>query len=262
MTTITKEQVHAVSDLKAGYTLGHADVAILNELARIALASLEAPAVMYASQETLDAAEQGEHLLRTLSKPSGDAVIPLYITPPAPVSVPDELLSELLAIAKKAADIADECAHAEFSDDSMEHSTAIADWERRASMQGKAEPVTTDYKLRDGVETLRNSGIAIDAGKIQAERNIGNSPVIPDGWVLVPMWLTAENGAKGALLGEFSETKFINCPECFGDDECETCDGSGRIETKVPVSWTNIKAIWAKGVEHFSAAPQQEVKGE
>lgn len=87
----------------------------------------------------------------------------------------------------------------------------------------------------------------------------GNSPVIPDGWVLVPMKLTAENGAKGALLGEFSETKFINCPECFGDDECDTCDGSGRIETKVQVSWTNIKAIWAKGIEHFSAAPQQEV---
>lgn len=85
-----------------------------------------------------------------------------------------------------------------------------------------------------------------------------NSPVIPDGWVLVPMKLTAENGAKGALLGEFSETKFINCPECFGDDECDTCDGSGRIETKVQVSWTNIKAIWAKGIEHFSAAPQQE----
>nr|DAU58078.1 MAG TPA: hypothetical protein [Caudoviricetes sp.] len=46
----------------------------------------------------------------------------------------------------------------------------------------------------------------------------------------------------------------------FGDDECETCDGSGRIEITVPVSWTNIKAIWAKGVEHFSAAPQQEAE--
>ncbi|HCC3432107.1 hypothetical protein MMA45_06880 [Salmonella enterica] len=88
----------------------------------------------------------------------------------------------------------------------------------------------------------------------------GNSPVTPDGWVMVPKKLTAENGAKSVLSGEFSETKFINCPECFGDDECETCDGSGRIEITVPVSWTNIKAIWAKGVEHFEAAPQQEVK--
>lgn len=86
----------------------------------------------------------------------------------------------------------------------------------------------------------------------------GNSPVTQDGYVLVPKKLTAENGAKSALSGEFSETKFINCPECFGDDDCETCDGSGRIEITVPVTWTTIKAIWAKGVEHFAAAPKQE----
>ncbi|HEC2068867.1 TPA: hypothetical protein R1883_000387 [Klebsiella oxytoca] len=85
----------------------------------------------------------------------------------------------------------------------------------------------------------------------------GNSPVIPDGYVMVPMRLTAENGAKGVLSGEFSETQFVNCPECFGDDECETCDGSGRIEITVPVTWTTIKEIWAKGVGHFAAAPQE-----
>ncbi|HII0412770.1 TPA: hypothetical protein ACYX8Z_001958 [Klebsiella pneumoniae] len=89
----------------------------------------------------------------------------------------------------------------------------------------------------------------------------GNPPVIPDGYVMVPMRLTAENGAKGALSGEFSETKFVNCPECFGDEECETCDGSGKIEITVPVTWTTIKEIWAKGVEHFSATPR-EVKSE
>ncbi|HIB8580394.1 TPA: hypothetical protein ACWX51_004760 [Klebsiella pneumoniae] len=83
--------------------------------------------------------------------------------------------------------------------------------------------------------------------------------IAPPGYVMVPMRLTAENGAKGALSGEFSETKFVNCPECFGDDECETCDGSGRIEITVPVTWTTIKEIWAKGVEHFAAA-LQEVK--
>ncbi|BEH73365.1 hypothetical protein [Edwardsiella tarda] len=86
------------------------------------------------------------------------------------------------------------------------------------------------------------------------------SPVNPDDFALVPKKLTAENGAKGVLFGEFSETKFINCPECFGDDECETCDGSGIIEITVPVTWTTIKAIWAKGVEHFASAPQQEAK--
>lgn len=42
------------------------------------------------------------------------------------------------------------------------------------------EPVTTAYKLRDAVEIIRNSGIEIDSGKIQAERDSLNSPVIPD----------------------------------------------------------------------------------
>ncbi|WLJ48281.1 hypothetical protein AABD57_04245 [Edwardsiella piscicida] len=88
------------------------------------------------------------------------------------------------------------------------------------------------------------------------------SPVVPDDFALVPKKLTAENGAKSVLLGEFSETKFINCPECFGDDECETCDGSGIIEITVPVTWTTIKAIWAKGVEHFASAPQQEASND
>lgn len=95
----------------------------------------------------------------------------------------------------------------------------------------------------------------------KANLSAGNSPVIPDGYVMVPMRLTAENGAKGVLSGEFSETKFVNCPECFGDDECETCDGSGKIEITVPVTWTTIKEIWAKGVKHFAATPQ-EVQGE
>ncbi|EFB9456126.1 hypothetical protein E5D01_04910 [Escherichia coli] len=102
----------------------------------------------------------------------------------------------------------------------------------------EAEPVSQTYKLNE---------------------LSGNSPVTPDGWVMVPKRLTAENGAKGVLSGEFSETTFISCPECFGDDDCETCDCSGRIEIKVPVSWTTIKTIWAKGCEHFSiVAPQQD----
>ncbi|MDD8639043.1 ead/Ea22-like family protein [Escherichia coli] len=87
-----------------------------------------------------------------------------------------------------------------------------------------------------------------------------NSPVTPDGWVMVPKKLTAENGAKDVLSGEFSETTFISCPECFGDDDCDTCDGSGRIEIKVPVTWATIKSIWDKSIEYFAAKPSQEVK--
>ncbi|AUM08826.1 hypothetical protein [Escherichia coli] len=108
----------------------------------------------------------------------------------------------------------------------------------RAAMLNGAEPVSQTYKLNE---------------------LSGNSPVTQDGWVMVPKKLTAENGAKGVLSGEFSETTFISCPECFGDDDCDTCDGSGRIEIKVPVTWTTIKSIWDKGIAHFAAKPPQEV---
>ncbi|WP_349238726.1 hypothetical protein [Klebsiella pneumoniae] len=120
-----------------------------------------------------------------------------------------------------------------------------------------SEPVA--WRWRSGPDRrwhLASSGDL--AGEVEPlYRHAQPAPVVPDGYVMVPMRLTAENGAKGALSGEFSETKFVNCPECFGDDECETCDGSGRIEITVPVTWTTIKEIWAKGVEHFAAAPQE-----
>ncbi|SAF36700.1 Protein of uncharacterised function (DUF551) [Enterobacter hormaechei] len=45
------------------------------------------------------------------------------------------------------------------------------------------EPVTTACELRDAVDAIRNSGIAIDGEKILAERDALNSPVTPDGWV-------------------------------------------------------------------------------
>ncbi|HFT8208091.1 TPA: DUF551 domain-containing protein [Citrobacter freundii] len=127
-------------------------------------------------------------------------------------------------------------------------------------------PVSLD-RLRQISEILSKAAVQSDGGNIgyaMADavkvinevlecRKAGKCPITQDGYVMVPKKLTAENGAKGELSGEFSETKFINCPECFGEDECETCDGSGRLEITVPVTWTTIKAIWDKGVEHFEA---------
>ncbi|MEG5846028.1 DUF551 domain-containing protein [Enterobacter hormaechei] len=87
MSNIDKHAVQAVADLKAGYTLGHADVAILNELARIALASLEAEPVAWLLS--------GGGAKNNVSFDSGNAyadplreVTPLYTAHPAPVSVP------------------------------------------------------------------------------------------------------------------------------------------------------------------------------
>jgi len=47
----------------------------------------------------------------------------------------------------------------------------------RAAMLQGAEPVSQPYTLREGVAAIRNSGIAIDADKIQAERDALNEPV-------------------------------------------------------------------------------------
>jgi hypothetical protein len=53
----------------------------------------------------------------------------------------------------------------------------------------------------------------------------------PEKWKLVPTELTAENGMKAALIGEFFE-------------EVETLDEDGNPhKMQVPVSWTTIKAI-------------------
>ncbi|WP_234006322.1 DUF551 domain-containing protein [Cronobacter sakazakii] len=120
----------------------------------------------------------------------------------------------------------------------------------KSEMSQQAEQLLRDTTAPAATLSAENDTAA------QQFESLAGKAVVPEGWKLVPMRLTAENGAKGALSGEFSETEFVNCPECFGDDECETCDGSGRIEITVPVTWTTIKDIWAKGVEHFATSPQ------
>lgn len=63
---------------------------------------------------------------------------------------------------------------------------------------------------------------------------------VPEGFVLVPRELTAENGAKSALIGEFSETFD------YMDDEGDEC------QAEIPVSWTTIKEIHKKMVALFA----------
>ena len=77
--------------------------------------------------------------------------------------------------------------------------------------------------------------------------------------VMMPRSLTAENGAKGLMIGEFHEKVLMACEECEGTgwldedagEECPECTGAGNYSLSVPVSWTTIKKIYAKAVEHF-----------
>lgn len=203
MSTITKQAVQAVADLKVGYTLGHADVAILNELARIALASLEAVPVGEVSEQRdglvmdgmVDLGGASTH--RIIKGASKMKRLPLgtkfYTAPPAPVSVPDEVCWE---------DVPEE-----ITEDDMALASAWAHGfnQCRAAMLKHSEPfiVTSDHRMMEmpqveainavtamiqGVvyaetPTTMQTAPALDSSPKIAELPSGNSPVIPDGWV-------------------------------------------------------------------------------
>lgn len=200
----TNEDVHPESDsmLRLWDDLNdrYAPPEVVRELARIALASLEAEAVAYADPQAFRNFQAGAARREWMWRNPGEDLIPLFTTPPAPVS--DSLLSELLGIAKRAADEADECAHAEFSDDSMEHSAAIADWERRAAMLQCAENAESPATMQ--------TAPALDSSQKIAESPSSNSPVIPDGWVAVPVEPTEDmivNGFESEPCESFSNEK-------------------------------------------------------
>lgn len=54
---------------------------------------------------------------------------------------------------------------------------------------------------------------------------------VPEGWALLPKELTAENGAKALLLGEFYSEIVQECPDCCGRVGPECC---GSPEPRVP----------------------------
>ncbi|WP_432461261.1 hypothetical protein ACJX0H_16835 [Enterobacter hormaechei subsp. xiangfangensis] len=170
MSNIDKHAVQAVADLKAGYTLGHADVAILNELARIALASLEAGPVAWAHRlinKRNGVVHPWVYGSAETSPSEGDIfnieVMPLYTAPPAPVSVPDAMEMD------------------DDFDSAFEHGKAVGWNAYRAAM----------------LQSFGNSEQL-------------NSPVIPDGWVLVPIEPTEDmivNGFESEPDYSFSDER-------------------------------------------------------
>lgn len=73
--------------------------------------------------------------------------------------------------------------------------------------------------------------------------------------ILMPSELTAENGAKYLMIGEFKESILVNCYECGGDfeaaEECEECSGAGEYLIDVPISWDTIKSIYQKAADNL-----------
>lgn len=220
---ITNSEIDAEGN--AHVVLSPADSLLINN-ARIALASLEAEPVGEVSEQrdglvmdgTVDLGGASTH--RIIKGASKMKRLPLgtkfYTAPPAPVSVPDAMKMD------------------DDFDSAFEHGKAVGWNAYRAAMLQGAEPVTTAYKLRDAVEIIRSSGIAIDAEKILAERDALNSPVIPD-------WQ-----AKAEKLAELHGSSFV----VFRNGESPQC----ADPSKVIISFTD------EGFGRDSAAPQQEVK--
>lgn len=173
---------------------------------------------------------------------SGDVdVIPLYAAQPAPV-VPDELLSvmeEVLRISGR--------------DHEAWHKArnGIASC-RAAMLQAGNSP--SKCSLRDGIESIRNSGIPVDVDKIQSECEAGNYPVTP--WIPV-----------SERMPEDDEFVYIWPRPDFGVElhvgqYCE-CHSKGDgwyaqvYEQNYGIEWHPIIVThWMP----LPAAPQQEVK--
>ena len=71
---------------------------------------------------------------------------------------------------------------------------------------------------------------------------------IPDGYALVKTKL--DHNEKPILIGEYSESINILCPECNNEDiECDECKGEGTIQQTVPITWTSIKEIYKRAIQ-------------
>ena len=196
MTTITRERLQEVIDGDILFTDEQ------RELARIALASLTAEPALYAAEETLAYAKHGELHLTCLSEPMGDAVIPLYATPPAPV-VPT--FDEWLEIRGKKP--------LGWVKDAMRESYDAC---RAAMLQGANDSLTHEGKnhSEDKLGMVNHLGDANEKG---------NSPVIPDanGWLPCPFCNSPVKwcGENSADPDDDHICHHIQCtnPECSAD---------------------------------------------
>lgn len=81
------------------------------------------------------------------------------------------------------------------------------------------------------------------------------APAVPDGYCVMPLTLTASNGAKGALSGEFKVSRTVRCHECGGEG-CVDCGDAGEFEEEIIIPWETIKDIYRAAVTTCSTVMQ------
>lgn len=237
MSNFDKQAIQAVADLKAGYTLGRTDVAILNELARIALASLEAEIVPEWTNEQclefLSIAFRHAEIKGDLEL--DDISLGMKMVNGSRAAMLQGADTEL----QRKAAIHDALCQ-KYNVESLE---AFVDWQRNHIAELEAAPpapvgegetaVMPDYP---GYAMTQRE--CFQAGKKAGLSEAGSYPVIPYGWVLVPMEPTEEMCDVGhvgvdVLAGVTEENEYYSID---GDDAAKV-----------------YRAM-------IAAAPQQEVK--
>ncbi len=166
MTTISRERIEQYANDPRMCNVNNE----IRQIARIALASLEAEPVVYmwdSERKDIDAPGyyRAEHLVFAESsvKQWGGRVVPLYTAPPAPVALAVlERLQSIVADPRALPRRKEWVSGQQYSYVLLENVEAMVDEACRAAMLHSAEPVSQAYKLN-----------ALD----------GNSPVTPDGWI-------------------------------------------------------------------------------
>ncbi|HFX8875646.1 TPA: hypothetical protein ACXZW1_003127 [Salmonella enterica] len=205
MTTITRERAQEIF-------LGNGPEPTASEqreLARIALASLTAKPIAHTSQYGIDRMIRDNAGLLVQAHGGNAYEIPLYTTPPAPI-VPDAI-STRQAISKT-----EECEPCDSINVAYKYGwNACRATMLQANQRDLSQPV--DPQVADYEKTM-----------LQA----GNSPVIPDGWALVPIVPTEDmviNGFESEPDPHFSDEKVWA--------EYEALSGCRRAARRAELCW-------------------------
>lgn len=193
----------------------------------------EGEPIMYCSAETIAAARDGEHLLRTLSAPSGDCVIPLYIALPAPV-VPDTLpcpvfLEPGLKFGKG---VRTQC--------------MLDALNRRAEYHAELDAVTPEQRAEH------------DAGIAEFKAMLGIAPA------------TNDCQCRTCRPVTMNDMRFVVCPDCgnkrcpHANDHNNACTGSnepGQVGSAYPAAPKEVGSALEMGMARYSGAMQKLADG-